>query len=539
VKHALNFDVRVLSPKEMKVCSPRTVELVLRPHQTLRDFKTVKSMISKADTRWSPQLLRQLEEKMADLWVSAKDRKLKPDPIVGSQKQSAYKIGTSELFQSVTVHFDAGGRSMWSLLAGDLDIFETQTALRRLILPLLEENQTSDLRIDLREFVPDYQRAILEACGSLLVLWEYRKPVYGKRALAEKPRKAKRVVEICTHIHADETQGLLERGLILGSANNLVRGLSELPSNVLNPESYRRKIQERARAQKYQFEFYDTARLKRLKAGAILSVLAGDPFDRGGIAHATWKSKRKPVGTICLVGKGLCFDTGGHNLKTGPSMFSMHRDMTGSAVVLALFETIKDLDMPLEVHAFLALAENMISPLAYRPNDIVTAMNGTSIEVVDTDAEGRMVLADTLALASEKNPHLILDFATLTGAAMRAIGTTRSAVFSNQPSMLPMAMECGEASGERVWGFPLGEEYNESLKSQYADVIQCAKGPSPDHILAATFLARFIGEKSTWVHCDLSCEENRGGLGLVGTDVTGFGVRWGLHLVERFFMKNT
>ncbi|MBX9765725.1 MAG: hypothetical protein K2X47_00515, partial [Bdellovibrionales bacterium] len=207
-------------------------------------------------------------------------------------------------------------------------------------------------------------------------------------------------------------------------------------------------------------------------------------------------------------------------------------------VALALFETIQEMDLPLEVHGFLALAENMISPMAYRPNDVVTAMNGVSIEVVDTDAEGRMALADTLVLASGQDPHLIVDFATLTGAAVRAVGTARSAVFSNQPSALALAMECGDASGERVWGFPLGQEYNEALKSQYADVIQCAKGPSPDHILAATFLARFVGEKSTWVHCDLSAEENPGGLGLVGSDVTGFGVRWGLHLVERFFMKN-
>ena len=537
MKYAQHFDVRILSPKEMKVCSSRTIEVVLRPQTSVKDFKSVKSMLSKDDVRWTQQLLKQLESQMEVFWKGKKNLKTMGN---GTSPTPMFRVGDFETHRATTVHFDGGGRATWVGVAVDLDVLEFHQMLRKVIVPVIDEFPKKDLRIDLREFMPDQQRIILEACASLLVLSTYQRPTFGRRAGAqEKGKRPRRTVEFCTQIHFDDAKACMDRGAVLAEGNNLVRHLAELPSNILNPETYRRKVQERARSHKYQFEFYDVPRLKRLKAGALLSVLAGDPHDRGGVAHISWRPKGKVLGTVCLVGKGLCFDTGGHNIKTGHYMYSMHRDMTGSAVALALFEVLQELNLPLEVHGFLALAENMVSPHAYRPNDVVTAMNGVSIEVVDTDAEGRMALADTLALASLQDPHLMIDFATLTGAAVRAVGTARSAVFSNRPSMLGMATECGEASGERVWGFPIGQEYNDALKSQYADVIQCAKGPSPDHILAATFLARFVSEKSTWIHCDLACEENAGGLGLVTGDVTGFGIRWGLRVIERFFMKNS
>jgi leucyl aminopeptidase len=247
---------------------------------------------------------------------------------------------------------------------------------------------------------------------------------------------------------------------------------------LLTPKTYRERVKWLAKERKWEFKFHDFATLKKMGAGAFCAVVQADPQTEAGIVRVTYKPKGTAKGKLALVGKGLCFDTGGHNIKTGQYMHTMHRDMTGSAVALATLEALAELGVPYEVEAFLALAENLISPSAFRPNDVVTACDGTTIEVVDTDAEGRMVLSDTLALAAREKPDLVLDFATLTGSAVRSVGTQRSAVFSNRDELLKAAFDNGEATGERVWGFPIGLEYAENIKSDYADILQCANdGP--------------------------------------------------------------
>jgi leucyl aminopeptidase len=195
------------------------------------------------------------------------------------------------------------------------------------------------------------------------------------------------------------------------------------------------------------------------------------------------------------------------------------------------------LQLPFEVHGLLAIAENYISPTGYKPNDVVEAMNGVSIEVVDTDAEGRMILSDTLCYGSELKPDVMIDYATLTGTAVRSVGTVRSAIFSNNKKLVKTANDAGEATGERVWSFPIGEDYRDMLKSDIADIKQCINEAGPDHILAATFLSEFVEENIPWLHVDLSSEENTGGLGMIDSNVTGFGVRLGLETIEKFLAK--
>jgi leucyl aminopeptidase len=180
----------------------------------------------------------------------------------------------------------------------------------------------------------------------------------------------------------------------------------------------------------------------------------------------------------------------------------------------------------IEVHAYLALAENLISPTAFKPNEVVIASDGTSIEVVDTDAEGRMVLSDTLAFARKGKPDLLIDYATLTGAAIRSLDRRKSAVFSHREDLAQLAVKCGDASGERVWYFPLDADYRKGLKSKIADILQCSESNNADHIYAATFLSHFVGKETPWVHVDLVACEAKGGLGLIGSDTTGFGVLW-------------
>ena len=169
-------------------------------------------------------------------------------------------------------------------------------------------------------------------------------------------------------------------------------------------------------------------------------------------------------------------------------------------------------------------------PNAYRPQDVVTAVNGITIQVIHTDAEGRMVLADTLALAGRTQPRFILDFATLTGAAVYCADRTHERRFHEPAELASVLVEAGRTSGERVWNFPFDADYDTDLESQVADVLQCTADGKGDHILAARFLSRFVPEDIAWAHMDLSPPTRTGGLAHINTDITGFGVRYTLEL---------
>jgi len=205
--------------------------------------------------------------------------------------------------------------------------------------------------------------------------------------------------------------------------------------------------------------------------------------------------------------------------------------MNGSAVVLGILAAASKLKLPVALEGWVALAENHISPRAYRQNEVVKALNGTTIEVVHTDAEGRMVLADTLTLASKGKPDLIADFATLTGSMHYALGSRMSGVFATSSALAHQASRAATASGERIVVFPYPEDYDSSLDSTVADVKQCSMEGEADHILATRFLSRFVGD-TPWLHMDLSGHNCKGGLGAVMSDTNGFGVAWGMALLE-------
>jgi leucyl aminopeptidase len=323
-------------------------------------------------------------------------------------------------------------------------------------------------------------------------------------------------------------------------AGNLVRALTALPPNKLTAAAFRRLLARLARRHGIGFRWLSESRLRALGAGAFLAVARANPDRSAGIAHLRWRSPRtrrqraRPP-DVALVGKGILFDTGGVNLKQHRWMLDMHTDMSGSAVALATLLALAELNSDLAADAWLAISENNIGPAAYRPQEVVRAANGTSIQVIHSDAEGRMVLADTLALAARTRPRLTIDFATLTGAAVQALTERYSAVFTNRPQLASALVAAGAASGERVWHFPLDADFDSDLESPVADLMQCAVDGKGDHILAARFLTRFIGERNPWVHVDLSSATRRGGLAHVGTEITGFGVRFALQvlLVQR------
>jgi leucyl aminopeptidase len=185
------------------------------------------------------------------------------------------------------------------------------------------------------------------------------------------------------------------------------------------------------------------------------------------------------------------------------------------------------------VDAWLAITENRLSATAYKPQDVVHACNGKTIQVIHTDAEGRMVLADTLALAARENPEIILDYATLTGSCVTALTERYSGVFSNREKASALLIDCGLRCGERVWPFPMDRDFDEDLRSDIADIKQCAVDGHGDHILAARFLSRFVPASIPWIHFDLSAGQHKGGLAHIGSEITGFGVRFTLELLRR------
>ena len=323
-----------------------------------------------------------------------------------------------------------------------------------------------------------------------------------------------------------------KRTFIEAEGNALARSLSMLPSNELTPTEYLKRVRKLAREHQWTLQFIDTKALKRKKAGAFLAVAQGSPRQDAGIVRLVYTPAKKTNAVkLVLIGKGICYDTGGTNLKPANYMFGMHEDMQGSAVALGTFLALSQLKVKFPVECWMALAMNHIGPNAYKPNDIVTASDGTTIEVVHTDAEGRMILADTLAIASKQKPGLIMDYATLTGACVYSIGTAYSGIFSNKEDWHPKLIKAGKESGERVWPFPLDEDYDKMIESNIADVKQCSQESGVDHILASRFLQRFVKNNTPWIHIDLSSSNRKGGLAHVPTDTTGFGVRYSLNLV--------
>ncbi|MEO6079890.1 MAG: leucyl aminopeptidase family protein [Steroidobacteraceae bacterium] len=319
-------------------------------------------------------------------------------------------------------------------------------------------------------------------------------------------------------------------------ATNLVRHLTALPPNVLDASAYRRVLALLARRHGLRLRWYSEAALARLGAGAFLAVSRGNPRRDAGIAQLSYVPRRKRAKgggrpDLALVGKGVLFDTGGTNLKPHKSMLDMHTDMAGSAVALATIVAAAQLRATIAIDAWLAITENNIGPKAYRPQEVVRAMNGTTIQVIHSDAEGRMALADTLTLAARRKPRAILDFATLTGACVYALTERMSGLLSTDDPLAQRALAASSASGERLWQFPLPDDFDTDLESSTADIAQCAVDGKGDHILATRFLKRFVPDDIPWAHIDLSSATRRGGLAHVPTEITGFGARFALTFV--------
>ncbi|MDX1474911.1 MAG: leucyl aminopeptidase family protein [Reinekea sp.] len=398
--------------------------------------------------------------------------------------------------------------------------FERLTLARAMVLGAMRKD---DRHLVLIADDADHLQALLSAALAA----QYELPTFKKN----QPAKRELTISLLGPIDA-ETISLRQAE---AEGNAYTRYLTALPANELNPWSYRELIEELAETEGWECKVYRYKELEKMGAGAFLAVARGSMNKEASIVRVHYKGNPDSVDTIALVGKGVTMDTGGYNLKTGGSMFGMNGDMNGSAVVLGNMLAATRRGEKVNMTGWLALTDNHIGSGAYHANEWVRALNGTTIEVVDTDAEGRMILADTLTLASREHPKAVIDYATLTGACIAALSTRYSGVFTNhEPWFLPL-IEAGKQSGERIWPFPIDADYDENIKSNIADIQQCNPGKSSDHIDAARFLSRFIEPNVPWVHVDLASAVHKGGLAHVSTDITGFGIRLTQNLFKMLF----
>ena len=337
-----------------------------------------------------------------------------------------------------------------------------------------------------------------------------------------------------TVVGADEKA--FEQAVIVAESVNLARDLVNTPSNFLYPESYAAVMGEVASAAGLDIEVLDDKALEDQGFGGILSVGRGSARTPR-LVHLTW-APSSATKKVALVGKGITFDTGGISLKPGSGMEDMISDMGGSAAQLGVIAAAARLELPVRIDAWLPLAENMPSGTATRPGDVITHYGGITSEVINTDAEGRLVLADAIARACEDNPDYLIETATLTGAQLVALGNRTSGVMGSD-DLRDLIAETGRAVGEQAWAMPLLEEQEDELKSPIADIRNTHNARTGGMLFAGLYLSRFVPENVEWAHIDIAGPAWNGGgaWGYTPKRATGAPVRTILEALNRLAAK--
>lgn len=293
----------------------------------------------------------------------------------------------------------------------------------------------------------------------------------------------------------------IRKGTILATAQNHVRDIEEQPANIITPEKVAQEAKSLAKTNKLSITVYDEKQLKKMKMNAILAVGQGSVNPPRLVMLEYNKGKNLPL--YVVVGKGVTFDSGGISIKPSKNMHEMKYDKCGAIAVLGILKAVSELNLPIRLVGLMPCVENLPSATAQRPRDIITAYNGKTIEVLHTDAEGRLILADALAYGAKMKPKAMIDLATLTGAIMVALGTHALGLFTNDDSLKKKIEQAGNASYERVWQLPVWKEYSEMMKSDIADVKNISNTPFAGSITAAAFLKEFIGD-TKWAHLDIA-----------------------------------
>jgi len=326
----------------------------------------------------------------------------------------------------------------------------------------------------------------------------------GKKDKDDKPASNKKLASLTLNLpKADVKSGEagLKSGLAIASGVSFAKDLGNLPPNVCTPTYLAEQAQAMVKSHGLSVQVLERAEMQKLGMGSFLGVAQGShqPPKLIVIQHKKGKKSQKPV---VLVGKGITFDTGGISLKPGAEMDEMKYDMCGAASVMGTMKTVAEMDLPLNVIGIIPTCENMPDGNAIRPGDVLTSMSGQTIEVLNTDAEGRLILCDALTYAERFEPAAVVDIATLTGACVIALGHHASGLFSNKDALAKELLQAGENAQDRAWHMPLWDDYQNQLDSNFADMANIG-GRAAGSVTAACFLSRYA-KKYDWAHLDIA-----------------------------------
>jgi leucyl aminopeptidase len=387
--------------------------------------------------------------------------------------------------------------------------------------------KASSIALEIPEGIAGAERAAAE--GVVLGAYRFTRYFTGDRIPKVDIERATLIV------HGKATKELKEAvslGQQIGEAICIAKDLTNEPANELYPESLARAAAEVCTTRGLSVTIFDRPELEKRGMKLIVAVGQGSARDPR-LIHMTYKPQGTPKGRLVFVGKGLTFDTGGICIKPAAGMEEMKGDMGGAANVIALMAAVAALKPPVEVHGLIGSAENMPDGMAYRPGDIFGSYDGKNVEIINTDAEGRLVLADVLAYGRELKPDLMLDNATLTGACIIALGPTVSGYYTNRDELAERFRNAARRAGEAMWQLPLVEDLREGLKSDWADLKHVSDrwGGS---ITAALFLREFVGD-TPWIHVDIAGPSMANkAYGIYAKGGTGQGVLTYLRLIEDF-----
>ena len=432
--------------------------------------------------------------------------------------RSAAELGVSDLFDTaiqdfgnragtnLTVRLPGAARVKRILVAGGADGEVEPADFRKIARSTAKDLAAlaaSGVRNAVWGLVPvrvkgrdPYWRAFTGAYETALALYRF----HQHKSEEERPRLARVQIHADARTRANVARAVRE-GQALQRGLELARDLGNQPPNVCDPNYLLKEARKLGRADKVSVSALDERRMTELGMGAFMAVTRGSsrPGRMIVVNYRGGKAKEPP---IALIGKGITFDTGGISLKTPKAMIQMKFDMCGAASVLGATRAAVEAELPLNLVTILAAAENMPNGNATRPGDIVRTHSGKTVEILNTDAEGRLVLCDALSYAGRYKPKTVIDVATLTGACITALGHHASAVYANDDALAGALVEAGEWTGDRAWRMPLWPEYQAGLDSRFADMANVG-GNGGGSIVAACFLSRFA-ENYSWAHLDVA-----------------------------------
>lgn len=440
--------------------------------------------------------------------------------------------GTSELHYGVGKFAEVGGRRFRTLLRSVI-----QAAKGHQIEKLALELPPSLFPMLGSESVTWYHSTIAE--NILLAGYEYTRYKTKKK---DDKKQLKEVLLIGV-TGKDATAGIA-RGRIVAEAMNHARDLGNTPGNDLSPTDFGNEVKRLSKGSGITVSVLGEKELKKLKMGALLAVGQGTKSETKFIIAEYWGAGKPAKGKkataaqkpIVLVGKGITFDSGGLNVKPTGSMHDMHLDMAGGAAVFGAILAVANLKLKKNVVVLIPAAENAISDDSMRAGDIITAMNGSTIEVLHTDAEGRLVLADALTYSERYEPRVIIDAATLTGASLVALGTYATAILTKDQTLQDTLVRLGESSGDLTWPLPLWDEYKQHLKSTRADLANIDPAFARNHgcIEGGIFLSHFAPKNVPWAHLDIAPRMESVSSDKLAKGATGEPVRLLVSFVEQY-----